>query len=123
MPDLSRLLSPSTIAVIGGKECERVMEQCDKMGFAGDIWPVHPSREEMRGRPCFKSLADLPGMPDAAYVAVNRERSIEIVRGLAEMGAGGAICYAAGFAEADAENEGSGDLQRRLVQAGRVCGG
>ncbi|MEM8748939.1 MAG: acetate--CoA ligase family protein [Pseudomonadota bacterium] len=117
MKPFSHLLSPTTIAVFGGKECERVVEQCDRFGFAGTIWPVHPTRETLGGRPCFRSVSDLPSPPDAAYIAVNRERSIDVVRDLATIGAGGAICYASGFAEADAESEGSGDLQRRLVEA------
>jgi len=50
-------------------------------------------------------------------VAINREQTIAAVAVLSNMGAGGAVCYAAGFAEADAENTGSGDLQRRLVEA------
>ncbi|MEL6744720.1 MAG: acetate--CoA ligase family protein, partial [Pseudomonadota bacterium] len=32
-------------------------------------------------------------------------------------GAGGAVCYAAGFAEADSEDQGAQDLQRHLVEA------
>ncbi|MEM1317010.1 MAG: CoA-binding protein, partial [Pseudomonadota bacterium] len=100
MPDLSRLLRPRTIAVVGGKECERVIEQCDKAGFTGTIWPVHPTRETLGGRPCYRRIEELPEAPDAAYVAVNRERTIDIVAALSATGAGGAICYAAGFAEA-----------------------
>ena len=114
---LTRLLNPRTIAVIGGQEAERVMEQCDKMGFDGTIWPVHPKRETMRGRACFQSVDDLPKAPDAAYVAVNRELTIGVVQTLSKMGAGGAVCYAAGFAEADAESEGAGDLQQSLIEA------
>lgn len=115
--ELDRLLNPRTIAVIGGKEAQRVIEQCDKFGFDGTIWPVNPKRQAMRGRPCLSSLDDLPEAPDAAYVAVNRQMTIGIVDQLAAMGAGGAVCYAAGFAEADRENAGSGDLQRQLVEA------
>ncbi len=117
MTDLSRLFNPKTIAVVGGRECERVVEQCDKLGFDGTIWPVHPRRDEIGGRACFRSIEDLPGVPDAAYVAVNRERTISVVAALAASGCGGAVCYAAGFAEADEESAGSGDLQRQLVEA------
>ena len=34
---LDRLIRPQSIAVFGGKEARRVIEQCDKMGFIGDI--------------------------------------------------------------------------------------
>ncbi|MEE9315260.1 MAG: acetate--CoA ligase family protein [Rhizobiaceae bacterium] len=117
MACLSRFLNPKTIAVIGGKECERVIEQCDKLGFTGTIWPIHPSRETMGGRKCFRTVEELPEPPDASYVAVNRERSVEIVKALSKLGAGGAVCYAAGFAEADGESAGSADLQTQLVLA------
>ncbi len=115
--ELDRLLNPRTIAVIGGKEAERVVEQCDKLGFKGTIWPINPRRELMHGRRCLRSLDDLPETPDAVYVAVNRQMSISMVKQLSAMGAGGAVCYAAGFAEADQESAGSGDLQHQLVHA------
>ena len=115
MADLTRLTRPRSIAVIGGRECERVVEQCDRLGFAGTIHPVHPKRETLRGRACVPTVADLPSVPDAAYVAVNREASIAVVRHLAAMGCGGVVAYAAGFAEA--EDEGAAGLQERLIEA------
>ncbi len=117
MSNLSRLLNPQTIAVIGGKECAQVVEQCDKLGFTGTIWPVHPTRESLGGRACFRSVEDLPQVPDVAYVAVNRELTIDVVAVLSRLSCGGAVCYAAGFAEAEGEKEGACELQKRLVEA------
>ena len=114
---LDRLLRPKTIAVFGGKEARRVIYQCDKMGFAGEIWPVHPKEDEIYGRKCYRSVADLPAAPDAAFVGVNRNLSVEIVRQLSERGAGGAICYASGFLEAQSELADGADLQAELVKA------
>lgn len=114
---LDRLLRPKTIAVFGGKEARRVIYQCDKMGFAGEIWPVHPKEDEIYGRKCYRSVADLPSAPDAAFVGVNRNLSVEIVRQLSERGAGGAICYASGFLEAQSELADGADLQAELVKA------
>ncbi len=109
---LGRLLNPHTIAVIGGRQAELAIEQCDLLGFGGEIWPVHPSREEMVGRRVYRSVEELPAPPDAAFVAVNRRQTVDVVQRLARLGAGGAICYAAGFAEAGAEGL---ELQRKLV--------
>src|SRR5918993_76047 len=111
---LERLLRPRSVAVFGGREAERVVEQCDLMGFAGDVWPVHPNRGTVAGRPAFRSVADLPGAPDAAFVGVNRRLTVDLVRALRERGAGGAIAYASGFAEADAEGTA---LQSALLEA------
>lgn len=110
---LARLLCPRTIAVIGGMPAARVVEQCDRMGFDGMVWPVHPNRDAMAGRAVFRSVADLPEAPDAAFVGVNRHATVDAVADLAARGAGGAICYASGFLEAD---DGA-RLQRELVEA------
>lgn len=114
MRDLSRLLRPKSIAVVGGKPAAEVVRQNVRMGYAGNIWPVHPKLDHVEGFPVFRSLRDLPDAPDAVFLAVNRHLTIEYVRDLAAMGAGGAISYAAGFAELGAEGEA---LQRALREA------
>jgi len=110
--DLSRLLRPRSIAVLGAGWAANVIEQCAKMGFEGPVWPVHPTRDSIRGVECFRSLADLPEAPDAVFVGVNRFATLEVVAELAAMGAGGAICFASGWEEA-----GEAGLQARLVEA------
>ena len=112
--DLSRLLKPRSICAIGGREAERVVEQCRRMGFTGPVYPVHPERHAMAGLPCFPSVAELPEAPDAAFVGVRRDRTIEVVRALAARGAGGAVCYASGFRESGKEGAA---LQTALVEA------
>ena len=114
---LDRLIRPKSIAVFGGKEAGRVIEQSRKMGFKGDIWPVHPTREEVHGYKCYRSVADLPAAPDAAFIGVNRLAAIEIIGQLAARGAGGAICYASGFSEAVKELPDGPALQAKLVEA------
>ncbi len=63
-----RFLNPSSIAVFRGAQAEEVIRQCDLMGYKGEIWPVHPKKTEVLGRRVYRSVADLPGNPDAAYV-------------------------------------------------------
>ena len=36
----------------------------------GSIWPVHPTRATVAGEQAYPRVADLPGVPDAAFVAV-----------------------------------------------------
>ncbi len=114
---LDRLIRPKSIAVFGGKEARRVIEQCGKMGFKGDIWPVHPKLDDVLGHKCYRSVADLPAAPDASFVGVNRQLTIDIIRDLSARGAGGAICYASGFREAVSELADGNDLQEALVLA------
>ncbi|MDT8854077.1 acetate--CoA ligase family protein [Paracoccaceae bacterium Fryx2] len=112
MRDLSRLLRPRSIAVLGSVWAENVIEQCAAMGFAGPVWPVHPAKATVGGLPAFASIAALPGVPDAVFVGVNRHATVEVVAELAALGAGGAICFASGWTEAGEPN-----LQARLVAA------
>ncbi|MCZ4352776.1 acetate--CoA ligase family protein [Roseovarius aestuarii] len=116
--DLSRLLRPKSIAVVGGGTwCASVIEQCQRMGFDGPIWPVHPKRAEMGGLTTVPTVEDLPGVPDATFIGVNRDLTIDTVARLSGMGAGGAVCFASGFREAQAET-GDGDaLQAQLLAA------
>lgn len=116
--DLSRLFRPRSIAVIGGGAwCRIVVEQCRKMGFTGEVWPVHPRASTIAGLRAYPSIGDLPGPPDATFIGVNRQATIEIVRDLATINAGGAVCFASGFAEASAEDALGVDLQQQLLAA------
>lgn len=109
---LQRLLSPRHIAFIGGERAAVAVRQCRDLGFAGEMWPVHPSRRTLEGLPCYPDVAALPRPPDAALVAVPATDSIRVVAQLAARGAGGAVCHASGFAEA-----GQPELQERLGAA------
>jgi acetyl-CoA synthetase len=55
----------------------------------------------------------LPQAPDASFIAVPREATVEIVAQLSARGAGGAICYASGFAEVGEQGM---VLQQQLVR-------
>jgi len=111
---LRRLLSPRHLAVFGGRAAAEVVRQCRQLGFAGDIWPVHPRHEFIEGLRCYPDVAALPAAPDASFIAVPRQGTIELVAELSARGAGGVICYASGFAEVGGEGIA---LQQQLVEA------
>lgn len=94
-----------------------VIEQCKALGFKGSIWPVHPSREELGGERCYRSIEELPQAPDAAFIGVNNDATIDIVQTLKARGAGGAVCFASGFSEAASRDGEAESRQERLVAA------
>src|SRR5206468_5606955 len=57
MHKLERLPRPKSIAVFGGAQAAAVVAQSIKMGFAGEIWPVHPTKDEVAGRKAYRSVA------------------------------------------------------------------
>ena len=111
---LKRFLKPRHIAVLGGKWSDVVVRKIREIGYTGEIWPVSPTRETLGDVECFKSLNDLPAAPDAVFVGVNRHATIDVVGELNRMGAGGAMCFASGFAEVGEEGKA---LQDQLAAA------
>ncbi len=109
---LSRFLNPKSIAFIGGNECAIAITRTREFGFTGKIWAVHPKRDELGGIETVKSVEEIEGPVDAAFIAVKREPTVDIVRALRKKNCGGAVIYAAGFAEA-----GATDLQAALLDA------
>ena len=115
---LSRLFSPKSVAVVGGGVwCRSVIEQLIKIGYKGKIFPVHPFKEEILGIKSFKDLEDIPAIIDATFIGVNRNITIEVVKQLNSLNAGGAVCFASGFLEAEGDKKGSGELQKSLIEA------
>src|SRR5690606_29218265 len=80
-----------------------------ELGFTGEIYAVHQTREEINGIPCFKTIRELPVSLDAAYIAVRAEKTVEVVNELRSLGTAGCVCYAAGFSEI-----GETELQQQL---------
>lgn len=112
--NLTRLISPNTIAVVGNRGADFAIRESKKLGYTQKFWAIHPTLESLEGIECFKDIKDLPGIPDATFIAVNAESAIEIVRDLKLLGGGGAVLYASGFAEVGEEGI---KRNRRLVEA------
>ena len=110
---LDRLLRPRSLAFVGGAAAELAIDACRSFGYAGDMWAVNP-RRELRGLPTLASVSALPAGPDAAFVGVGRHAAVEVVRQLAAVGTGAAVCHASGFAET---GEAGAALQAELVDA------
>jgi acetyl-CoA synthetase len=111
---IRRLLSPKTAAFIGGNGAVAAIKQSRIVGFEGEYLTVNPQRDDMAGVPCHKSVKDLPAVPDAAFVAAPPAASIDVIRELAQAGAGGAVCYASGFGELGGDGK---KLQQELIDA------
>ncbi len=107
-----RLLAPRHIAFVGGRDAIIAIKEARRRGFQGRMWAVNPKRAEMAGIDCVKSIADLQEPPDAVYLAIPAGGVIDAVQTLAAMGAGGIVCFTAGFKEA-----GDAQAEQALVRA------
>jgi acyl-CoA synthetase (NDP forming) len=104
MVDLSRLLAPRSVAVVGATEREGTYAHTTLLNlaraeFPGAVIGIHPTRSSAAGVACVPTLADA-GAVDAVVIATPADTVPSYVAAAAELGCGGAIVYAAGFAEA-----------------------
>jgi acyl-CoA synthetase (NDP forming) len=103
--DIRRLIAPRSIALIGaGVWTDAVAAGNIAIGYSGDLWRVHPTRSSTASTTYYRSVADLPGIPDAAFLAVPNHEAPGIAAALAARGAGGFVCFSAGFSETGTES-------------------
>jgi acetyl-CoA synthetase len=111
---LARLLMPRSVAVIGGGAWTEAVPAAGRaIGYTGQTWRVHPTRESDATTRYYRSVDELPGAPDAAFVAAPAAEVPAIAAALARRGAGGFVCFAAGFDETATEQ--GRELTRQLV--------
>jgi len=97
----------------------------DKGGFDGAVYPVNPRYEELFGRRCYASIADVPEPVDLAVISLANALLEDALRQCVATGAGSAVIYASGFEE---PREGVPSLTERLASIAReagmaICGG
>ena len=104
LASLDPLFRPSSVALIGASNDPnriggRPLRYLRESGFSGDVWPVNPSRRKVQGIAAFASLADLPGTPDVAIIAVPAAAVARAMEDCAARGVKAAIVFSAGFGE------------------------
>ncbi|MGT2514008.1 CoA-binding protein [Sphingomonas panni] len=95
---------PRSVVIVGasptpGALGNSVLRNLERHGYAGTIHLINPKRDTIDGRPCLKSIDDLPMGVDAAVLAIPGPAVLGAVRALAARGVGAAIIFSAGFAE------------------------
>lgn len=97
---MHRLLAPQSIALIGdGTWTDAVALGSGAIGYQGELWRVHPRRPSTPQTRYYRSVDELPGAPDAAFLAVPGREAPQVAAALTRRGAGGFICFSSGFSE------------------------
>jgi acetate---CoA ligase (ADP-forming) len=122
--DIARLMRPRSIAIVGispqrGSGGGVVLENLERYGYGGEIHLVSRSSTEIKGRTCVASIDDLPDGVDAALLMMPRAAIEPAVAACARRKVGGAIVFAAGFAEAGGEWKAA---QERIAATARDAG-
>jgi acyl-CoA synthetase (NDP forming) len=101
---VARLLRPQSVALVGAAEEPhtmggRVFNNLLRAQFAGSIHLVSRTRMEIGGRPCVRSIDDLPPGVDALVLIVPAEAVRESIAACVRRNVNGAIIFSSGFAE------------------------
>lgn len=73
------LFAPETIAVIGASTTSSIIantfiRRMKAFGYPGEIYPIHPSADEIEGLKAYPTLSETPKPIDYAYVATRADR-------------------------------------------------
>jgi acyl-CoA synthetase (NDP forming) len=111
------LLFPESLAVIGASP--RNVAAVETVVASGvRAWGVNPNREEVAGLPCYPSVAELPEVPECAFLMINHERVERAFEEAAAVGVRAFVVPGVG-AEAGAE---AAPTTERLAKRARELG-
>jgi len=117
---MERLLSPKSIAVIGASpnpsKIGNVLMR-NLAGFAGSLFPVHPTAKNVLDRPAFASVSAIPQPIDLALLAIPQAGVIAALKDCANSGVGAAIVYSGGWAESGEEGKSFQSEISRIAQS------
>ncbi len=118
------LFTPRAVALIGAsadpnKNSGRPQRFLKAHGFTGEVYPINPGRDEVQGVKAYKSVLDVPGPVDHAFVMVPAKFVEDAIRECGEKGVPVATIYSDGFAETGDDGR---KMQERLVATARKVG-
>ncbi|WP_417249438.1 acetate--CoA ligase family protein [Celeribacter sp.] len=117
---LSFLLNPTSVAIFGASQNPekiggRPIRFMKEMGYSGRIYPINPVRESVQDLPCYPDLDALPEVPQAAIIAVAKERVLETLHRCAERGVKACVVMASGFGEAGEDGRQAEEEMRAIA--------
>jgi acyl-CoA synthetase (NDP forming) len=117
-PAVDRLMNPRTVAFVGITEESRWAHSVKfSLDSDAESFFVHHKAEQVFGHRAYPDLRAIGRPIDAVFLALGAERTVDAVAQAAELGAGGVITCAAGFAELGDEGI---RLQQRMVEGAQA---
>jgi acyl-CoA synthetase (NDP forming) len=114
--DLSPLMAPKSVAVIGASQRSlsalnreprgnRVIRNLRTFGYSGRIVTVNPKYSEIMDCPCYPDIAAIPEPVDCVVLAVPNRHVPDLLESAVNSGVRAAVVFAAGFAETGPEGK------------------
>lgn len=101
---LKEFFDPQSIAIIGASKdltsiSGKPMKNLLQHKYTGQIYPVNPRYEEIKGVKCYSSILDIPGKVDLALIAVSASRLLSILEECIRKEVYNILLFSSGFAE------------------------
>ena len=121
---LSHIFEPRSVAIVGASSNPRkrgyqAVRALLDAGYSGEIYPVNPAAGELLGLEVARSVAEVDGTPDLAYICTPAESVPDVLEACAAKGIPSAVVLAVGFRESGGAGAA---LETRVVDIARRTG-
>lgn len=118
------LFKPRSVALIGASSNPKkwgyaMLRNLVNGGFTGNIYPVNQEADTLRGLKVYRSVSDLPEVPDLAGIVVPPPAVVPVIKECVARGVKAGVVITAGFAELGEEGR---KLQNEMVRVAREGG-
>ena len=121
---LNHFFEPRSVAIVGasrhtGKVGYEILAGLLRAGFAGKIFPVNPTVDEIQGQKAYPNLKSIGQVPDLAVLVVSAKHVPPIIQDCADLGVKAVVIIASGFKESGPEGA---ELEKNVIRIARSAG-
>jgi len=121
---MERIMNPDTVAIVGAstdetKRGHQAIATLQQGEYDGDIYPVNPHAEEIRGLEVYPTVSAIPRRVDLALIVTPAHIVPSVLEDCADTDLAGAVVVAVGFGEAGEDGE---ELEDQIVSLAREHG-
>lgn len=101
---LHKVFEPQSVAIVGASERPQsvgtqLLDNLIDSGFQGDIYPVNPGYQSLRGLRCYPAISAVDHAIDLVVIVIPAKAIPGVLHECGEAGVGAVIIVSAGFAE------------------------
>ncbi|MBC7113677.1 MAG: CoA-binding protein [Candidatus Methanomethyliales bacterium] len=121
---MDELFFPKKICIVGASRDPHalghiILKNVLSGGFSGHVYPVNPKCEDLLGLKCYRSVRELPAVPDLAIVSVPALTVPSVIEECGDKGIPYAVIITAGFKET---GERGMELEREVLKVAKEKG-
>jgi len=118
------IANPKSIAFFGASNKPTTMGTIQfmsmkQLGFAGAVYPIHPTEKEILGYRAYQKVSDLPEVPDLAFIVLPTRIVRETLEACGRKGIRRAVIVSGGFREVGPEGA---ELEEELKKTAAAYG-